>query len=96
MSTENKIKCPKHETGGGPCYCDNVSASGSNELLCENKTQRIQIDNLERLLAFEKREKMMIRVSMLSSMTLGEWKELKQQEPGLFNFIKGAVNGADT
>jgi len=74
----------------------NVSTSGSNELLCENKTQRIQIDNLERLLAFEKREKMMIRVSMLSPMTLGEWKELKQQEPGLFNFIKGAVNGSDT
>jgi hypothetical protein len=34
MSKENKVKCPKHDTGGGPCYCDNVSASGSNELLC--------------------------------------------------------------
>jgi len=33
MNTENKAKCPKHDTGGGPCYCDNVSASGSNDLL---------------------------------------------------------------
>lgn len=30
---EKKIKCPKHDTGGGPCYCDNESASSSNELL---------------------------------------------------------------
>jgi len=34
MDKENKVKCPKHETGGGPCYCDSVCASFSNELLC--------------------------------------------------------------
>lgn len=34
---EKKIKCPKHDTGGGPCYCDNASTSGSNELLCEDR-----------------------------------------------------------
>ena len=94
--TMNCKTCGKPTAEHKGFNCPDVSASGSNELLCENKTQRIQIDNLERLLAFEKREKMMIRVSMLSPMTLGEWKELKQQEPGLFNFIKGAVNGADT
>ena len=31
----NKVKCPKHDIGGGPCYC-NTSTSGSNELLCDD------------------------------------------------------------
>jgi len=41
-SIRNDIKCPKHETGGGPCYCASQGASelkaGLGRLLAEKRT----------------------------------------------------------
>lgn len=31
----NATKCPKHETGGGPCYCTAVGASELKALLAD-------------------------------------------------------------
>jgi len=66
------------------------------ELQRHGKTEQIHIENLERLLEYEKHQKMCVILSVLRPMTNGEWKELKRRDSSLFDFIKNAINLADT
>ena len=60
------------------------------------KTDKIQINNLERLLEHEKHQKMCVAISVLEPMTNGEWKRLKEYKPELVDFIKKAISRAGT
>ena len=56
-----------------------------------DKMAQIQINNLERLLEYEKFSKMCITVSVLRPMSNGDWQNLKKHDPALFDFIDKAI-----